>query len=507
MKKVIYNTCVADPWLKVAIKLNEDYDWNPVYWIGSFWDNSENTVPKSFPNVVYHSYFDAWRGNFPKEISKKYSDSYINIDFLKSISHNELQSIKMMDRLDYDRYSFNYMERERHFLNLIKHWTACIEIYKPDIVISAVNPHRIYDYTLYLLCKYYNIKYISFQYSLCEGRIYAVSDIFSIGNIFDEDYKFYLEEGNICKDDLPLDMQDRYNSVKYNYLENPLFYMKSYPILHKKRSNCFFLAKSFFSQNKFSDSIKKGVTQTIYKNKKYNIENTHFSLWDFVWLRGKTFAYNNFLQKYYISKTSKPNFDVPYIAFFLHYQPEETTSPSGDIFVNQRLCIEILLKHTPSHYLIYVKEHPHQFMSHMQGHTSRIKEFYDDLSAYSRVKLMSFEIDSHNLILNSIAVSTVTGTVGWEAMVHQKPVIIFGIVWYEKYSGVLRITNESSASRIVHFIKKYKFNEANLFAYLLAFSKNSINAYHYHDVKKRINLSEEECVHNLVEEILKVEKR
>ena len=40
--RVLYNTCVADPWVKVAQRLRDDYGYEPVYWIGFNYDDSEN---------------------------------------------------------------------------------------------------------------------------------------------------------------------------------------------------------------------------------------------------------------------------------------------------------------------------------------------------------------------------------------------------------------------------------------------------------------------------------
>lgn len=78
-----------------------------------------------------------------------------------------------------------------------------------------------------------------------------------------------------------------------------------------------------------------------------------------------------------------------------------------------------LVKNTPDDVYVYIKEHPNQFMSHMQGHTKRIKRFYDDLIKNPRVKFVPLKMDSFTLIKNSIAVSTVTGSVGWESVVRK----------------------------------------------------------------------------------------
>ena len=45
-KRVLYNTCTADPWVKVAQKLKDEYDYEPVYWIGIGLDNSDQVVSR-----------------------------------------------------------------------------------------------------------------------------------------------------------------------------------------------------------------------------------------------------------------------------------------------------------------------------------------------------------------------------------------------------------------------------------------------------------------------------
>lgn len=219
--------------------------------------------------------------------------------------------------------------------------------------------------------------------------------------------------------------------------------------------------------------------------------------------RGKQ-KYNDSLRTLYSSLVSVPDKNHKYIFFPLHYQPEATTSPAGDVFVNQRYCIETLLKNTPDDCFIYVKEHPQQFMAHMLGQTSRIKEFYTDIIANKRVKLMPLELDSYSIMKDSLAVATVTGTVGWEALMNKKPVIVFGLIWYEKMAGVLRITDSASASDLYGFIKNYKYDEKKVLAYLMAFADNSIKAYHYQGRKEKVNIPEDECIRNISEIIYKL---
>jgi hypothetical protein len=127
--KVIYDICVADPWVQVAQKLQQEHGYEPVYWNGYPDDDSRERVAAAFPHAVYQPYFDACKGIFPETNMEKSPGAYINIDFLKNYASYELQAIKMMDRMDPDRHSFNFMERQRHFRKFLKHWTACIDYF------------------------------------------------------------------------------------------------------------------------------------------------------------------------------------------------------------------------------------------------------------------------------------------------------------------------------------------------------------------------------------------
>ncbi|MCD4679463.1 MAG: hypothetical protein K8S00_03655 [Bacteroidales bacterium] len=506
--RVIYNTCFADPWLKVAKKLKEEYGYKPVYWNGYEDDDSKRLVPQYFPDVIYHPYFDAWKGIFPKEIEDRFAQSYLNINFLKDYATYELQAIKMMDRMDPDRHSFSFTERQRHFRNMLKFWTACINYLKPDLVISAIVPHRVYDYALYLLCKFNNIKYATFRDSAFSERIIPVTDVTSIGNILDKDY-FSIYHSNVephaLKENLDKNILERYEKVKKDYTLAEPDYMKQNVVLHKQMSGFFPLVKKYINDRYFkkNEFLVNGIN-TYHKQRGKSIEKSQINTFKYSIIKLNANTYRKKLKKHYRSLVVEPDFNHPYIIVNLHYQPEMTSNPSGDIFVDQRMCVEVLAKHLPSDYLIYVKEHPSQFFAHGEGHTSRTLEFYDDLTRYSQVRLMPLNYDPFTLIRNSQAVATITGTTGWEAMVLGKPVIIFGLSWYEKYSGVLKVVDERTASGISQFIQNFKFDEKDLLAYLSAFSKMSVKAYYYRGLKHRMNQPEDECVDNLAGSIIKI---
>ena len=509
--KAIYITCYADPWTKVVAKLREEYHVEPVYWVGYADDGSNEMVPECFPDTIYHPYFDAWKGVFPKQIAEKANNMSVDTDFLRKYASEELIAIKMMDRMDLDQRSFNFIERQRHFRNYIRSWMAVIELLKPDCVISPVMPHRVFDYTLYLLCQWNGIPYIFFDHTPLSNRFIVMDNVMTIGNTFKGDYlRFKVEENPEAF--VSQDIKDKITILRGDYKKAEPGYMKKQASANKKASSYVGKVSRLLSKViKKSDYYlgKNGVfvagLENYYKREDRRIEETNYPFWRFARKRLQAQKYMKRLRAYYESKTSDIPGNEKYVIYFMHYQPEATTCPASNIYVDQQLCVDTLLRNLPADYKVYVKEHPSQFAARMEGNTSRMSALYDDLIKNDRVRLISLSKDSFSLIENASAVATGTGTVGWEAIVRQKPVIIFGFSWYEDYDkGVLRIIDSKSASQIESFIDHYSYDEHALMAYLAAVDKLTRKAYYYQAVgKETLNMSEEECVANIVDSLNK----
>jgi hypothetical protein len=514
MKNVIYINCFADPWIQVAKRLQEEYEFKPVWWIGySKEDNSDVLVPQAFPDIVYQDNVDAWKGRFSKEIQDKAETCYLDVDFLRRHANHELQAIKMMDRMDQDLRSFNFMERQRHFRNMIKQWMAVVEIIKPDLVISTAIPHRLYDYVLYWLCEERNIPFLTIQHTQFPGRFYfSKNEFYTIKDLFVEDWHKLEEESNI-EQNIPTDIKTRFEKVALDYKQGaPVFMEKMNKREDQVKSPLFLIKQLIRKYTKVYGPYLLGqpagatiIWHCAYDkkaNRKY--EESEGNIYQHERTVIKARRYKKQLKKAYESLTTPPNFNEKYVSFFLHYQPEATSCPGGDIFVDQRLCIEMLLKNLPSEYKIYIKEHPHQFSNLKIGHTGRMRDLYDDLVKNERVKLISTKVNSFDLISNAQAVSTITGTAGWEAMVRHKPVIVFGLCWYENYSkGVLRITDENSAKNMQHFIESYKYDDHSIKAYLASVGKHTYCSDYFKLNKKDIlQLTEEESVNNVINAIV-----
>jgi len=516
--RTLYNTLWSDPWIKVSDILFKERELIPAYWIGFYDDGSEHDVPIKYPDIIYHSRWDVWKGIFPVEIEKTYSNYKLNIDFLNSIANYELQAMTMMDRMDPDRHSFAFAERQRFFRNLLRKWLAVVDIYNIDLVIGDRIPHRPYDYALYLICLYLKIPYLFLNITNLPNRLIWSYDISRITDSVGLTYNKLLSQlqnksiKEIIKriDD---DIIDNYLKKKNDYNSAIPTYMVAHKKRQKRNSNIIFLGmnflKSFLYINK-DKTIYRRRNKTFIKDfcdihpyakrKNKKIEVSRYNALHYGYINYKAINYKNRLKKYYNLIAEKPDMSEKFIYFALHYQPEATSNPSGDIFTDQYLAVEQISASLPSNYKIYIKEHKSQFLTISEGHKSRFKHLYDDLMKIRNVVFIDLETNPFDLIDNSIAVATITGTAAWEAIVRKKPAIVFGLTWLEAFPGVLKINKKEDNDKIIKFVNNYKFNEKDLLTYLIAIQTLAPKTYSYM-LSGKANVDEEICIKNLCNQV------
>lgn len=148
--------------------------------------------------------------------------------------------------------------------------------------------------------------------------------------------------------------------------------------------------------------------------------------------------------RYYIlSRFNKQIFEFPreedFVLFPVHFQPEASTMVQAPFFENQVAIIENIARTLPIGVMLYVKDH-------YAAIGSKELEFYRQIKRLPNVRLINPYVDSHSLIKKSKIVITITGTVGWEAILYDKPVIVFGDVFYDVYSKVVKVTDYTKLS-------------------------------------------------------------
>lgn len=140
---------------------------------------------------------------------------------------------------------------------------------------------------------------------------------------------------------------------------------------------------------------------------------------------------------------SVPDLSKKYIIVFLHYQPERTSMPEGRYYANQWHLINTIHRALPDDYMLYVKEHPSTFTNttNMFDPRYRNPEFYKNISRLSNTILVDLNVNSFTLIDHCKCVATITGTVGGEALLRGKPVLVFGNATYRNHKYAFPIQN------------------------------------------------------------------
>lgn len=156
-----------------------------------------------------------------------------------------------------------------------------------------------------------------------------------------------------------------------------------------------------------------------------------------------------------------------YAYYPLHFEPEMATLLLSPYYFNQIELIKSIARSLPLHYKLYVKEHPAM-------KNRRPRSYYRQLLKLPNVKLINPETKSFDLIRGAKLITTITGTVGWEACLLGKPVITFGEVFYNSLSGVRRIHDiEQLPFTINDLLDNYTHNETEVTNFLAAAFKDS----------------------------------
>ena len=209
---------------------------------------------------------------------------------------------------------------------------------------------------------------------------------------------------------------------------------------------------------------------------------------------------NDFISKkriisYFKKISIEPNYEKKFIFIPLHYQPEASTSPKGDVFVYQSLMIEMISNSIRnSDWIIYIKEHPYQNPTF-----GRDKNFYSEINKLSNVFFLKNNVDQKKLLIRSKAVGIVTGTMGLEAIANEVPVLCFGNVYYKFFEGVFAIETIDDLSYAINKIKRgYKVNSVDLIDSFKKIPKNYFQGYSNYEFEKVSNISHKKNIINLV---------
>ncbi len=120
-----------------------------------------------------------------------------------------------------------------------------------------------------------------------------------------------------------------------------------------------------------------------------------------------------------------------YVLYPIHFQPEASTLVQAPMYLDQISLLREIAQSLPVGYRLYVKEH--------KTNRGRLPlSFYEAIKAIPSVRLLGPDEDTWSLIRDARLITVITGTMGWEGMLFDKPVVIFGAVWFDILPHVYR---------------------------------------------------------------------
>lgn len=396
---------------------------------------------------------------FPDELSNA---PPLSEAFLHEMAVCENATIKMMDRMDPTRVP-DYEARKVFYHQQLRYWDHFLKSRKITIFLSHTIPHHPIDIIIYDLCKKYGIATIYFEKTpigpalLCDDW---KDDGAAIRNRMEELRTELAGDADITLADI---FERHFQSQRSERQASYLHIDHYYRVKKAERSPRRRLSQRWATLKRMALS---------FATKPWESTSRWLSI-EFLYSKKQSLkSRTKQLRAFYDAHRGEADHSKKYVFFPLHLQPEATTSPMGDVFNHQELAIEILSHALPPDWLIYVKDYDEQTA---QGRTI---DFYRNLLKLPNVRLIERTAPAFDLVRDCQAVATITGTAGWEGVMRDKPVLLFGHCLYQFAPGVFRIKSLGDAEAALRSIRAgHRVDVRELRLFLRALQEESFNAF------------------------------
>ena len=473
--------------IEVISKISQHAGWDIIYYSSN--RESEPVIREEFDNVIYHNSVDAMRGIKPTGLPHIPLQP-IDQEILREFSYYESLIILMMDRMDLGGL-FNYRERRRLLHTQLRYWLTVIDYFRPDVVLFDTTPHMGFDYLVYILCRMKNVKTIIIERTGLPGLIFTLEEFEKGCTAINMEYLSVQRSHAIDTVDLPEALEQYLARVKSKlYSEGIPFYLKEKLIRSQKgklseagviRMPVLIFKKLFTLFENIFKLFWGDQKASYYKEKNKKIEDSNFtSSKYYFYMKLISLRKRKRIASHYFSLVEEVDFNKKYIFIALHCQPEKSTSPMGEVFVDQFLFVDLLSKLIPNGWYLYVKEHVSQFKPYKSPERTKSIDFYDDIASLKNTVLIDPSVSSFQLIDNAKATATVTGNAGWESVVRGTPSLIFGHAWYRPCEGVFYTpTIESCQEALGKIAAGYEIDEKKVRLFVKVLEKVCIRGYNH----------------------------
>ncbi|WP_082824170.1 capsular polysaccharide export protein, LipB/KpsS family [Crenobacter luteus] len=422
---------------------------NIVVAVDSEFSREENRLDAlGFKVYEFSSFFRA--SNLNKSLLKKYSKYNLNSALLSDFERAEVYGL-------WGKKSFEYFERLKSAL--LAYYEHIFEENKIDVVLYE-NVSNAFSHFAFFASRENNVRYVGLGMSRLPGRFFVSNDPLAdheqIENIFS-----MIRAGKIVPD---LEVRQ----WAENYLDNIENIVPDY--MRVNNLDKVGLFERYASFKKIGQLIR--AFRHIGDDHEYafQVGNPVLHIFNAVKRNVLRRIKQPLVGKHYqeIKATDK------YLLYPLHYHPEASTSILCGAYMDEYEVIRNIAFNLPQGVCLYVKDHMSAF-----GYPSI--DFYRRVAKLPNVKLIVPTAQTKKLIKKSLGVITLTSTVGYEAVLLNKPVFLYGDVFYRVHSNVFIVNNPL---RIFDFLEEklkawvgvdFQYNVDFVCAYYLATKRGTLN--------------------------------
>jgi len=191
-----------------------------------------------------------------------------------------------------------------------------------------------------------------------------------------------------------------------------------------------------------------------------------------------------------------------YVFYPLHKEPEATLLVYNKYMLNQIEVVRNIAQSIPIGMKLLVKEHPASI-----GY--RKSSFCTALRDIPNVEIVSPKLKVRTLIEYSELVTVLGGTVGFEALLLKKPVVLLGSALYQMINSKMmrKVSNSDSLAKAIdEILCTYKYEEDTLITYISFIIENSVGVDFYSKLLKRSDAYSDETQSQFADHIDELSK-
>ena len=326
----------------------------------------------------------------------------------------------------------------------------------PDTIISFA-PTTLGEYLLLAIAKSKKIKTLILRHSKIRNYITFTSNL-------KEDYPI-IKEDFLAENYLDSDLKIAQEYIKEFKIKNGVSYEGNV-------RNIKFNIKAFFL---FPLNLTRNIVFDIrsFFLSKPDVHSRGLATYKFL-LDGVLRELNKGVQSFRLRKkiiVKNQLKEGKYIYFPLHSQPEIALTLFSKGYYNQIEVIRTIAHSLPAGYKLLINEHPRNI-------GRRSISFYSEILNIPMVRLADFSIPTYRLIKQSKLVIILSGFVGFEAVLHNKPILSLGNVMFNMLPKTMvnNIQDHKQLNGEIKWsLKNHLYEEEIVTQYLASIIKNSVS--------------------------------